>query len=84
MGRASPDGSVWLPDPLVRFDGEAWVVYDVPGRARSRRSMLTDLSVAPDGSAWMVVRQETGPNATRPDGIYILDPDRAPGQPTGG
>ena len=47
---ASPDGSVWFPDPLVRFDGEVWTTYEVPGRGGSRRSMVTDLSVAADGS----------------------------------
>ena len=81
---ASPDGSVWLPGPLARFDGEMLITYEVPGRAGPRRSLVTDLSVAPDGSAWMVVRRKTGPDATRPDDVYILDPDRATGRPTGG
>lgn len=81
---ASPDDSVWLSRPLARFDGETWTAFDVPGRAGPSRSLVTDLSVAPDGSAWMVVRRKAGPDGTRPDGIYILDPDRATGRPIGG
>lgn len=73
---ASPDGSAWLSQPLTRFDGESWAVYDVPGRRGSGRSRVTDLSMASDGTAWMVVRGTSTSGKTPPDGIYVLDPTR--------
>lgn len=74
---ASPDGSAWLARPLARFDGESWAQYDVPGRSSSGRSRVTNLSMASDGTAWMVVRSTSASGKTRPDGIYVLDPGRA-------
>ncbi|MFV2064385.1 MAG: hypothetical protein ACC726_12880 [Chloroflexota bacterium] len=74
---AGPDGTVWLSRPLASFDGETWRDYDTPARAASKRPRVQDLSIAPDGSAWMVVRDANRPGRTRPDGIYILDPARA-------
>ncbi|CAN5816656.1 hypothetical protein BH23CHL8_BH23CHL8_03170 [soil metagenome] len=74
---AGPDGTVWLSHPLVTFDGDSWRRYDIPARASSRDPRIEDLSIAPDGSAWMVVRERLEGNATRRDGIYALDPDRA-------
>ncbi len=43
----------------------------------SKKPRVQDLSIAPDGSAWMVVRDTVKYDTTRPDGIYVLDPDRA-------
>ena len=74
---AGPDGVVWLSRPLASFDGDTWRRYDTPARPRSKRPRVEDLSIGPDGSAWMVVRDNTKRKTTRPDGIYILDPERA-------
>jgi hypothetical protein len=74
---AGPDGIVWLSHPLASFDGDTWRRYDIPARASSGDLRVEDLSIAPDGRAWMVVRERVGGSATRPDAIYALDPDRA-------
>ncbi len=74
---AGPDGTVWLSRPLASFDGETWRRYDTPSRSSSKKPRVRDLSIAPDGSAWMVVRDTVKWKTTRPDGIYILDPERA-------
>ena len=74
---ASPDVSAWLSQPLTRFDGESWARYDIPGRSGPGQARVTDLSMASDGTAWMVVRSSSASGKTRADGIYILDPKRA-------
>jgi hypothetical protein len=74
---AGPVGSVWFTEALTSFDGMTWRQYAVPGRARSERPRVFDLAVAPEGTAWIVVRDVVKFRTSRPDGIYVIDPAQA-------
>jgi hypothetical protein len=72
-----PDGRLWFSGALTSFDGTTWRQYAVPARAPSERPRVLDLAVAPEGTAWIVVRDLIKYGTSRPDGIYVIDPDEA-------
>jgi hypothetical protein len=76
------DGSFWL-DGLVHFDGERSTALDAPLASDAETTVVSAVSVAPDGAIWVVMVGGYGSDdcqtsitcGTSAEGLYVITPE---------
>jgi hypothetical protein len=76
-----PDGSIWF-DGLVHFDGEQFTALDAPLASADESTVVSTISVAPDGTIWIVMVGGYGQDCatsitcgSSAEGLYVITPE---------